>query len=150
MFMVTMLSGWNNVTMFTILVQHENLEKIEYYETLASLRQNIKQYKPLGSNKTIKILSECKCRQTNVFTILAVSHKPKYWVLVAAASIARFIFNIITMICGQTASYLSQNTLTVYVYHVGILMLAHHQYSQSASEVDVNVIHFVGAHKLKY
>lgn len=116
MFMVTMLSGWYNVTMFTILVQHENLEKIEYYETLASLRQNIKQYKPLGSNKTIKILSECKCRQTNVFTILAVSHKPKYWVLVAAASIARFIFNIITMICGQTASYLSQNTLNSEIF----------------------------------
>lgn len=117
MFMVTMLSGWYNVTMFTILVQHENLEKIEYYETLASLRQNIKQYKPLGSNKTIKILSECKCRQTNVFTILAVSHKPKYWVLVAAASIARIIiFNIITMICGQTASYLSQNTLNSEIF----------------------------------
>lgn len=40
--------------------------------------------------------------------------------------------------------------LTILVYHVGILMLAHHQYTQSASEVDVNVIHFVGAHKLKY
>ena len=31
-----------------------------------------------------------------------------------------------------------------------MLMLAHQQYTESASEVDVNVIHIVGAHKLKY
>lgn len=43
-----------------------------------------------------------------MLTILAVSHKPKHWVLVAAASIAKIcIYNISTMICGQTASYLS-------------------------------------------